>query len=270
MKQPTLDFLISLARRSGEILRSGFGQPHQITMKSQTDLVTEIDHHSEIYLVNEIQKHFPEHYIVTEESGHLEGSPQACWYLDPLDGTINYAHGLPFFAVSVAFAEGGCVMLAAVYDPLRDEMFSAERGRGAFLNGEPIQVSQRSELIESLLVSSFPKDDPDALRESLRYFAYFLPRVRSLRRMGSAVLDICYVACGRLDGMWAMQLEAWDAAAGVLLVEEAGGVVTRLDGSPYALRAPHDLIAANPQLHRRLAVSVKAVREGAFKEIDRF
>jgi myo-inositol-1(or 4)-monophosphatase len=263
--QPTLDFLVLLARRSGEILRAGFGQPHQITMKSETDLVTEIDHRSEAYLINEIQQHFPEHYIVTEESGHLEGSPQACWYLDPLDGTINYAHGLPFFAVSVAYAQGEHVMLAAVYDPLRDEMFSAERGRGAWLNNAPIRVSQRDELIESLLVSSFPKDDPAALQESLRYFAYFLPRVRSLRRMGSAVLDICYVACGRLDGMWAMQLEAWDAAAGVLLVEEAGGVVTKLDGSPYALRAPHDLIAANPRLHPKLAAGVNAVRKGTFK-----
>lgn len=261
--QPTLDFLTSLARRSGEILRAGFGQPHQITMKSETDLVTEVDHRSEAYLLSEIQRRFPEHCIVTEESGHLEGTPQACWYLDPLDGTINYAHGLPFFAVSVAYAEGGQVMLATVYDPLRDEMFSAERGRGAWLNDTPISVSQRRELIESLLVTSFPKDEPAALQQSLGYFAYFLPRVRSLRRMGSAVLDLCYVACGRLDGMWAIQLEAWDAAAGVLLVEEAGGVVTRLDGSPYTLRAPHNLIAANPQLHGRLAAGIHAVREGA-------
>jgi myo-inositol-1(or 4)-monophosphatase len=249
---PTITDLIDLAERAGEILRQGFGQQHQVTHKGLVDLVTEVDHRSEDFLIAEIQKRFPGDAIVTEESGRLAGSKERRWYVDPLDGTVNYAHELPFFCVSLAYAEDERVVLAAVYDPLRRECFSAERGRGARLNGAPIRVSQTEELIQALLATGFAYDTWNNPHNNLENYGRFARLTQGVRRLGSAALDGCYVAAGRLDGYWEMKLGAWDVAACGLIAEEAGATVTGYLGSPGYVGPPTSILAANPNLHAKM------------------
>ncbi len=247
--QPALNFVIELARGAGEIVRRGYGQQHDIQYKSAIDLVTEVDHQSEAYLVEAIRRAHPDHSLITEEAGILAGQVRCRWYVDPLDGTVNYSHGMPFFCVSVAYAEDGLVRLAAIHDPLRDECFSAERGKGAWLNGAPIHVSASADLAHSLLVTGFPYDMWESEANNLDNFIRFSRRSQAVRRLGSAALDLCYVAAGRLDGYWEIKIKAWDIAAGALIVEEAGGRVTKLDGSSDYMTPPFDILAANPYIH---------------------
>jgi len=249
--QPTLEDLISLARQAGDILVSGFGGQHDIHHKGRIDLVTEMDHRSEAMLISEIQKRFPDHSLVTEESGNLSGSADHCWYVDPLDGTLNYAHAVPIYCVSIAYAEKGQMQLAAVLDPSRPECFTAQRGRGAWLNGQPMHVSDTRELVDALLVTGFPYYS-DAQQNNLENFSRFFYEVQAVRRFGSAALDLCYVAAGRADGYWQLESKPWDVAAATLIVEEAGGLVTNLKGERDYLKPPYGTVAANAWLNPKM------------------
>ncbi|MEN6436186.1 MAG: inositol monophosphatase family protein [Anaerolineaceae bacterium] len=247
--KPTLNQMIQWSTQAGAILRDGFGKEHQIHHKGKIDLVTEMDKKSETCLIEQIRSIFPDHAIVTEESGYLKGDDGACWYIDPLDGTMNYAHSMPVFCVSVAFAEHGKVVMGVVYDPMRDECFAAEQGKGATLNGKPIQVASANQLIDSLLVTGFPVDEGEKRRDSLELFVHLSRLTQGVRRLGSAALDMVYVATGRLDGFWTNSIHSWDIAAGAIIAEEAGGKVTDLQGGPGYLTHPCNVLVANPDLH---------------------
>lgn len=246
---PTLNDLITWAKGAGEILRAGYNETKTIRYKGTVDLVTQYDHLSEEYLLGQIRSHFPQDSIIAEESGLHEGSGGGQWYVDPLDGTVNYAHGLPIFCVSLAYGEDGEVKLGVVYDPLRDECFSAETGKGASLNGQPIHVSPTENLIHSLLVTGFPYDLLDTPNNNLDNFFLFSHKSQAVRRLGSAALDLCYVASSRLDGYWEIRLKPWDVAAGSLIVREAGGVVTGLNGEKDVLQPPCAVLTANQVVH---------------------
>lgn len=258
MALPTLEFFIDISKQAGEILRGGYGKEHQVRYKGPIDLVTEIDHRSEELLVNRIRTAFPQHSIVAEESGLTQGDGEHRWYIDPVDGTSNYSRGVPMFCVSIAYAHQGKMQLAAVYDPLRDECFTAERGKGAYLNGDPIHVADTSELLTSMLVTGFPYD-MEQEHNNIANFINLVKKAHTVRRLGSAVLDQVYVAMGRLDGYWESGVSAWDIAAGTLIIEEAGGVVTRMNGDPNYFRPPFDVLAANPVLHAKLLAEVTGV-----------
>ena len=250
--QPTLKDIENLALKAGEILRNHFGQDLQVEYKGEIDLVTEADHRSEEYLLDEIRRRFPEDIIVSEESGAFPGQPCCQWFIDPLDGTVNFAHGLPLFSVSVAYASYGDLLLGAVYDPVHDELFSARRGQGALRNGKSIRVSNQPELNRSLLVTGFSYDIRTNPRNNLDLFGKFSLRSQGVRRLGSAALDLCYVACGRLDGFWEISIHSWDIAAGALIASEAGAFVTKTDGSPDYLVTPCSILAANPLIHSQM------------------
>lgn len=264
MTTPTLTDLERLARQAGQILRAGYQQEHQIDYKGVIDLVTEIDRQSEDYLLGEIRKDFPDHHILAEESGGTRGSENQ-WYIDPLDGTVNYAHNIPIFSVSIAYASNGTtstslsagLSLAAVYDPMRDEMFSAERGKGAHLNGRPLRVSGADELQKSLLVTGFPYDAWNSKFDNFDNFVRFAKLSQGVRRLGSAALDLCYVAAGRFDGFWELALKPWDVAAGGLICEEAGARVTNVFGEADYISPPQSVIATTPGIHARMLEELK-------------
>nr|BAL57486.1 myo-inositol-1(or 4)-monophosphatase [uncultured Chloroflexota bacterium] len=248
MKQPTLSDLQELVLQAGEILRQGYEQEHQVEHKGVIDLVTEVDRASEQFLLSSIRQRFPEHAILAEESGGTQDGEHQ-WYIDPLDGTVNYAHGVPIFCVSLAYAFRGEVAMAAIYDPMRQELFTAERGKGAWLNGHPIQVSPARELAESLLVTGFPYDAWHARRNNFDYFIKFARRTQGVRRLGSAALDLCYVAAGRFDGFWEFSLKPWDVAAGALIAAEAGAIVTNAEGGADYFSPPQSILAATPGIY---------------------
>jgi myo-inositol-1(or 4)-monophosphatase len=250
--QPELSYLENLARQAGEIVRAGYSKEHQVGYKGVIDLVTEVDHESEVFLLGEVQKDFPGHHIFSEESGVIQGNDQHIWYIDPLDGTVNYAHHIPIFCVSIAYASQGSLHLGAVYDPMRDEMFSAERGQGAYLNGQPIQVSSVTELQKSLLVTGFPYNAWNTPQDNFANFVKFGKLSQGVRRLGSAALDLCYVAVGRFDGFWELALNPWDVAAGGLICEEAGARVTNVGGGADYLSPPQSIIACTPGIHSRM------------------
>ncbi len=250
--QPDLKYMEQLARAAGKILSTGYRREHQVRFKGVIDLVTEVDHESEAYIIGEIQRHFKGHYILAEESGETLGDEDHVWYIDPLDGTVNYAHHIPIFCVSIAYASRGTVSLGAVYDPLRDEMFSAERGKGAYLNGKPIRASSASELQKSLLVTGFPYDAWDTPNDNFQNFIKFAKLTQGVRRLGSAALDCCYVGAGRFDGFWELALKPWDVAAAGLVAEEAGAIVTNVKGEPDYLSTPQSIIAAAPGIHEHM------------------
>jgi myo-inositol-1(or 4)-monophosphatase len=247
---PTLDEIKNMAYKAGEILRAGYGQAHQVEMKGLTDPVTEVDKRSEEYLVSTIKSHYPEHAIVAEESGIHEGTNGSCWYIDPLDGTVNFSHGIPMFCVSIAYAEHGELLLGAVYDPLRDELYCGEKGKGVWLNDRPMRVSSTEKLIRSLSVTGLPYNHKsDEMRRGLALFTDFSMQTQACRRLGSAALDLCYVAAGRMDIYFEIELHSYDIAAGVLLAREAGGMVTKFDGSSDCLKSPISIAASNKILH---------------------
>lgn len=251
MTTPTLTYLERLARQAGKILRAGYQQDHQIEYKGVIDLVTEIDHQSEEFILGEIKKDFPDHHILAEESGGTKGDLHQ-WYVDPLDGTVNYAHNIPIFCVSIAYASNGTLSLAAVYEPIRDEMFTAARGKGAHLNRRPLRVSGATELQKSLLVTGFPYDAWDSEFDNFANFVKFAKMSQSVRRLGSAALDLAYVAAGRFDGFWEMALQPWDVAAGGLICEEAGARVTNVYGEADFISPPQSILATTPGIHARM------------------
>ena len=248
-----LEVAIATAREVGALQRARFDEPRVIETKSTAiDLVTDVDRASDELVVKLIARRFPQDGIVTEETGRArDGSSGVQWIIDPLDGTTNYAHGFPHFAVSIGVERAGEREVGVIYDPVRDELFSAQRGAGALRNGKPMRVSQTAELERALLGTGFAYDVHSAEIRNLVYFERFLRRARAIRRAGSAALDLAYVACGRFDGFWEMHLHHWDVSAGLLLIEEAGGRVSDFDGSP-APATGERMVASNGVLHPAL------------------
>lgn len=248
----SLDILADLARRAGEIQLARFRDVHRVEHKGTIDLVTEVDRECEALIVAELQRRFPGDDILAEEgSGERKGAGRR-WIVDPLDGTVNYAHGFPFFCVSIALEEAGVLQAGAIYDPNRDELFLAECDRGATLNGRPIHVSKAAMLCESLLATGFAYNVHEEERfDNLDHFGRFVKRAQAVRRPGSAAIDLAWVACGRIDGFWELFLKPWDMAAGVLLVREAGGEVTAFDGSAFPLYGT-EILASNGLIHEEM------------------
>jgi myo-inositol-1(or 4)-monophosphatase len=233
------------------VLRNAVGSRCRIEYKGKLDLVTDVDRRSEEVVVEFLTQQFPECGILAEERAETRASSGCRWILDPLDGTTNYAHGYPFFCVSLAFEQDGVLCWGGVYDPLREELFTAARGCGAFLNGSPIKVAATSRLDQALLCTGFPYDVHDSSENNLDHFSAFIKTAQAVRRDGSAALDLCYVGAGRFDGYWEMKLKPWDIAAGCLIVAEAGGIVSRFSGAPIDLEQG-DVVAATPELHHAL------------------
>jgi myo-inositol-1(or 4)-monophosphatase len=258
MKSPTLSELENLARQAGAILRAGYDHEHQVAYKGVIDLVTEVDRASEDLLLAQINEHWPGSHIMAEESGIIKGDVNYTWYIDPVDGTINYAHHIPIFCVSIGYAQAGIMKLGVVYDPMRDELFSAERGKGAWLNGKAIHVSMVTELQKSLLVTGFPYDAWDSVYDNFDNFVRFGKQTQGVRRFGSAALDACYVGAGRFDGFWELSLKPWDIAAGGLIAEEAGAIVTNADGGMDYLFPPQSIVAAAPGIHGQILEGLHA------------
>jgi myo-inositol-1(or 4)-monophosphatase len=242
-----LEAALSAAKEAGEVLRKGFGWQHSVRYKGEVDLVTEVDEQAEQVIREILLGAFPTYGMLAEEGGTLVGEEDARWIVDPLDGTTNYAHGLPFFCVSVALERSGRVVLGVVHDPMHEETFVAERGGGATLNGEPIKVSDTEELIRALIATGFPYDRAE-MPEALELFGRFAATTQGMRRLGSAALDLCYVASGRLDGYYERGIWAWDIAAGNLILEEAGGKVTNYRGGILDLEG-REIVASNGALH---------------------
>jgi myo-inositol-1(or 4)-monophosphatase len=245
---------IEAVTRAGEIQLAHVGKHFRVDKKGAIDLVTEIDIEIERGFRAMIAERFPDHHVLGEEFGAGESRhhvPHHCWVFDPIDGTTNYAHNLPIFCSSLAFEVDGDPVVAAIYDPNRRELFTAERGQGAWLNGAPLRVSSASSLIDSLLVTGFHYDvqkDPGTVIE---LFAAFISRARAVRRLGSAALDLAYVAAGRFDGFWERRLQPWDVAAGALIVAEAGGQVTAMSGGRYSSREG-SVLATNGLIHAQM------------------
>jgi myo-inositol-1(or 4)-monophosphatase len=251
---------IDVARGAGRILREGHGRPGAIDYKGGIDLVTAFDRRSEEYVRAELARRFPGHAWLGEESGgsSSSGVPEHRWVVDPLDGTTNFAHAYPFYAVSIALEVRGERALGVVYDPLRDECFSAQRGAGAWLNGARISVSRESRMERALAATGFAYDVHEKPEETLRFFAPFLSRVQGIRRDGSAALNLAYLACGRFDLFWEVKLHAWDVAAGALLVEEAGGRISDFVGGPMPSDG-FEVAGSNGELHAELLATLAPI-----------
>ena len=257
--------------RAGDIQRAGQESGFRVDKKGRIDLVTEVDLACERMCRETLADRFPDHDILAEElGGSAPGSAPSRfrWVFDPLDGTTNYAHGLPIYCSSLALEIDGRAEVAAIYDPTRKELFTGERGEGAYLNGRALRVSQTDALIDSLLVTGFPYTVHERGGELVALFGYFLSRARAVRRLGSAALDLCYVAAGRFEAFWEQHLHPWDVAAGALIVDEAGGRVTGMDGGPFDPAAAH-LIASNGHVHREVVDAIADFRaEHAKKQLS--
>ncbi|MBP7690688.1 MAG: inositol monophosphatase [Anaerolineales bacterium] len=253
-----LTFIEQTARAAGDLLREGYGRAQHIEYKGAVDLVTEYDHLSETLILGRLRAAYPEHAIRAEESGRLGASAEFEWWVDPVDGTTNFAHGFPIFAVSIALARRGQVIAGAVYDPTRDEMFLAEAGQGAALNGTRLRVSAETRLDRALLTTGFPYDVRTNPENNFAQFMQFYKRAQAVRRPGAAALDCAYVAAGRVDGYWELGTKPWDIAAGALLVREAGGRVTTTSGSEVMWDQP-TVLMTNGHLH---AAMLRVLREG--------
>lgn len=247
-----IELAINAARAAGEVLLSHFGKLKRVKHKTSfTDLVTEADLESEKRIIKEIIAKFPDHGILSEESGRNKSASSSCWIIDPLDGTTNYTHQVPFFGISIAYTYDREAILGVVFDPYNELCFNCTKGKGAFLNDTRIGVSTVSSVEEGLLATGFPNEVCQNPDHYLRSFREVLCRVQGVRRPGAAALDLAYVACGRFDAFWEEGLKPWDTAAGCLIVEEAGGRVTRYDGSHWNPFSPH-LIASNGILHAQM------------------
>jgi myo-inositol-1(or 4)-monophosphatase len=223
----------------------------RVSYKGRINIVTDVDKKSEAIIIDTISSKFPSHSILSEESKPIyTGSPNR-WIIDPLDGTTNFTHSFPFFSVSIAFEVDREVVLGVVYDPVREELFWAERARGAYLNNKRIEVSRTGQLKHSLLATGFAYGIKDAVDNNLQHFENFLMRAQAVRRAGSAALDLCYVACGRFDAFWERDLHPWDSAAGMLIVRESKGLVTKFDGKPYSYN-DKEILASNRKIHRQM------------------
>jgi len=259
---------VNMASKAGEYMKSKLGQATDVRVKTTPhDLVTEVDKGTEVLIRKIIQTYFPTHAILGEEGVEpgAEASRRALeeikneeyvWIVDPIDGTTNFIHGLPFYSVSIALAHRGEVIVGVVYDPSRDELFVAEKGKGAYVHGKRMSVSPEERLEDSLIATGFPTDRERILPLALKQIEAVAPKVRNLRSAGSAALHLAYVAAGRLSGFWEANLNAWDIAAGMLLVQEAGGRITDMEGNAYGLHV-RDVAATNGRIHEALIDALK-------------
>jgi myo-inositol-1(or 4)-monophosphatase len=250
----------SIAREAGALLMDFFHQRVKIEYKGDADLVTVADRKSEALILERIRKQFPTHDVMGEEGTRIESGSDYKWYVDPLDGTTNFAHGFPVFCVSLAVQYCGRGVVGVIYDPTRDEMFAAELGKGALLNGQPIHVSATSRLAECLVGTGFPSQKRHK-SPNIYFYHQLTLRTHGVRRAGSAALDLCNVACGRFDGFWEFNLNPWDTAAGVLIVEEAGGRVTDFSGGPFQLDS-RETLASNGLVHDTLVHEFQEIFSG--------
>jgi len=250
------EFARNLAREAGKLLYEKLNTQHQIHYKGAIDLVTEADKMSEDLILTAIGRRYPDHGIMSEESAEKNQQASLRWIIDPLDGTTNYAHGFPFFCVSIALEQEGKIILGVIYDPVRDELFTAERQGGAYCNGRKLQVSSVDDLSRSLLATGFPYDIRVSKDNNLNFFNAMAVRAQAVRRPGAAALDLAYLASGRLDGFWELKLKPWDTAAGCLLIEEAGGGITDLQGCAWNIFSS-GLVASNALIHEQMLEVIK-------------
>jgi myo-inositol-1(or 4)-monophosphatase len=254
-----LQFTEAIARQAGAVLMEGYGNVCHIQYKGAIDLVTEFDQRSEEVILSAIQREFPEHAILAEESGRSKTISEYQWVVDPLDGTTNFANGIPIFSVTIGLFKNDSPILGITYDPLRKEMFSAESGCGATLNEQPIHVSSRAQLEHAVISTGFPYDLRTNPRNNLDQFVQFQLRTRAVRHLASAALDCAWAAMGRLDGYWEFGVQPWDVGAGLLIVREAGGRVTTVDGDEYLL-SNDSILVSNGLLHEQM---LEVLRDGS-------
>jgi myo-inositol-1(or 4)-monophosphatase len=260
-----LDFAIELAREAGGVLKHYMNREKHIELKGRANLVTAADKESEALIIQRIRERYPSHAILAEESGASSGS-DAKWIIDPLDGTTNFAHQYPFFCVSIGFEQGGRLLCGAVYDPWRDEMFSGGRGFGAFVNGVRMQVSEAGKLSDALIMTGFPYGVREKMDTVIEQFRAFMFESQGVRRGGSAALDLCYNALGRVDGFWEVDLHPWDTAAGVVILEEAGGRVTDFSGGPFSVYGKQ-IVASNSRIHDEMIAVLQRLSQPRIERI---
>jgi len=242
------NFTVAIAHEAGSLLKERFGKKHVIDYKGDINIVTEADRFSEDLLKSRISRTFPDHGILAEESDEIESRSEYRWLIDPLDGTTNYAHGYPAFCVSIALEQAGETIMGVVHNPMLDETFVAEAGKGAFLNNERLSVSTISDISSGLLATGFPYDLRENRDNNLNYFIAMSMRAQAIRRAGSAALELAYTAAGRFDGFWELRLKPWDTAAGCLMVREAGGTVSDLEGNAHGPESSV-VVASNGKIH---------------------
>ncbi|HIJ80408.1 MAG TPA: inositol monophosphatase [Desulfuromonadales bacterium] len=257
-----LQAAVEAARIAGRYQKSRFTSSFDIEMKGDKNLVTEVDKESERLIVEHLRTHFPDHDIVAEEGDYLQSGSPCRWIIDPVDGTTNYAHGYPWFCSSIALEEDRELVAGAIYNPVYDELFTASKDGGAFLNGNRLSVSVRTPLSNALLATGFPYDCATDPANNFAHFIAFQKQARGIRRAGAAALDLAYLAAGRLDGFWELKLKAWDVAAGVLLVREAGGLVTTFDGSAYDIYNDR-IVASNGLIQDEMVAMLASIHSAA-------
>ncbi|MBI2354620.1 MAG: inositol monophosphatase [Deltaproteobacteria bacterium] len=262
-----LEVAVEAALTAGRYQRYRFASRFAVEMKGDKNLVTEVDRESERLIVEQLLASFPDHSILAEEGEYPRTDSPFCWIIDPLDGTTNYAHGFPWFCVSIGLAEEGVPVAGVIYNPISDELFTAARGGGAFLNGHRVRVSTRAPLRDTLLATGFPYDCASDPANNFANFIAFQKVARGIRRAGAAALDLAYVAAGRLDGFWELKLKPWDVAAGVLMVAEAGGEVSGFDGSPYAI-GEHRILASNGLIQGEMVATLASADQGVNQGVD--
>lgn len=252
MKSRIKDVSIEIVLKTGKFLKNNLGKVRKTKLKGAINLVTDIDRRAEEMIIKALQRYFPADGFLSEEIGEIKGKSNFRWVLDPLDGTTNYVHAFPFYAISIALEEKGRPIFGLVYDPERNELFSAELNCGAYLNDKTIRVSRTSQLSKSLLATGFSYKIRELKDNNISHFKDFLFTAQAVRRAGSASLDLCYVACGRFDGFWELELNPWDTAAGWLIVEEAGGKVTTFSGGNYNYYLK-EILASNGRIHKKMS-----------------
>lgn len=246
------EVLYEATREAGKIISDYFQGSFTVDNKEGiNNLVTEVDKHSEKRIIEIIRKHYPTHSIISEEVGEMIQDSPYQWIIDPIDGTVNFAHGIPLCCVSIGLKHNDDLILGAVYNPMMHEFFFAEKGKGAFLNDKPISVSTKSDFRKACLVTGFPYKWPDSKEHPIRVFERFILEGLPVRRLGSAAIDLCWVACGRFDGFWEYNLSSWDVAAGYLIVQEAGGRITNFEGDPYSV-FDKETLATNGHIHEEM------------------
>ncbi len=258
-----LETAADIAREAGAVLMNWFERGVSFELKGDFDLVTQADKASELLVVERLGSHFPSHSVVAEEGTGQDRGSEFRWYVDPLDGTTNFAHGFPMFNVTLALEQAGRLIAGVIFDPLRNEMFAAERGGGAYLNNRRIHVSKAPRLEDSLLATGFPSFKRH-LNVNVHFFHQIAMTTHGVRRGGSAALDLAYTACGRLDGFWEFGLNPWDQAAGILLVEEAGGRCSDMKGGPVDVRGKH-MVATNGKIHDQTVELFREVFAGGIR-----
>jgi myo-inositol-1(or 4)-monophosphatase len=258
-----LETSVEIAREAGALLSKYFERRVTFELKGEYDLVTEADRASEQLVVERLRSHFPSHSIVAEEGGGYTGSSEYCWYVDPLDGTTNFAHGFPMYNVTIALEQSGKLIAGVVYDPERNEMFTAELGSGAYLNNRRIRVSKVSQIESTLVATGFPSKKRHQ-SVNVHFYYQLAMLTHGVRRAGSAALDLAYVASGRLDAFWEFGLNPWDMAAGILLITEAGGKCSDMKGGPVSLRGQH-LLADNGLVHQQIVDLFGEIFRGEYR-----